>query len=60
MSKYKEDSSGSFVDNMRLPIHRWFRYSAGFSGAWAEALISREMRDRDVQVFDPFAVSDPE
>ena len=26
--------SGSFVDNMRLPIHRWFRYSAGFSAAW--------------------------
>ena len=22
--------SGAFVDNMKLPVHRWFRYSAGF------------------------------
>ncbi|RFQ07677.1 DNA modification methylase, partial [Pseudomonas sp. ATCC 13867] len=23
--------SGTFTDNMKLPVHRWFRYSAGFS-----------------------------
>ena len=23
--------TSNFLDNMRLPIHRWFRYSAGFS-----------------------------
>ena len=55
--RLKESTSGSFVDNMRLPIHRWFRYSAGFSGAWAEDLISREAENRDVCVFDPFAGS---
>ena len=56
-SLYKESTSGSFVDNLDLPIHRWFRYSAGFSGAWAEDLISREAKVRDVRVFDPFAGS---
>ena len=52
---YKESTSGSFVNNMDLPIHRWFRYSAGFSGAWAEDLILREAKGRDVRVLDPFA-----
>ena len=54
---YRESTSGSFVDNVDLPVHRWFRYSAGFSGAWAEDLISREAEARDVRVFDPFAGS---
>ena len=54
---YAERTSGSFVGNMDAPVHRWFRYSAGFSGAWAKALISRECRQRDVRVFDPFAGS---
>ena len=55
--RHRESTSGTFVDNMRLPVHRWFRYSAGFSGAWAKDLISRAARDRDVRVFDPFAGS---
>ena len=55
--RYEESTSGSFVGNMDLPVHRWFRYSAGFSGAWAEDLISQEAEGRDVQVFDPFAGS---
>ncbi len=42
---------------MRLPIHRWFRYSAGFSGAWAHDLISRESANGSLRVFDPFAGS---
>lgn len=57
VSRHKENTSGSFVDNMGLPVHRWFRYSAGFSAAWAEHLISREARDHDVRVLDPFAGS---
>lgn len=55
--RHRESTSGSFVDNMGLPVHRWFRYSAGFSGAWAEAVISREARRSGVRVFDPFAGS---
>lgn len=31
---------GSFIDNMKLPIHRWFRYSAGFSALWVEEAIA--------------------
>ena len=44
----------TFINNMKLPGHRWFRYSAGYSGDWCKALIA----DRGArQVFDPFAGS---
>ncbi|HLJ12300.1 MAG TPA: hypothetical protein VKU82_13985 [Planctomycetaceae bacterium] len=49
--------SGSFVDNMRLPIHRWFRYSAGFSAEWVRELILAEAGNRPLRVLDPFAGS---
>lgn len=47
--------SGAFVDNMRLPVHRWFRYSAGFSADWVRWLI-RERRGElsSFVVLDPF------
>lgn len=47
----------TFIDNMRLPVHRWFRYSAGFSAAWVESEISAWQPDRPVVVFDPFVGS---
>ena len=53
----RTSTSGSFVDNMRLPVHRWFRYSAGFSGAWAEDLIAHEAATGHIRVFDPFVGS---
>ena len=46
--------SGTFTDNMKLPIHRWYRYSAGFSAEWVEQLI-RELSPSSV--LDPFAGS---
>ena len=50
-------ASSTFVDNMRLPVHRWIRFSAGFSGAWVQHVL-RESRDkRETRVFDPFAGS---
>lgn len=52
-----DERSGSFVDNMQLPIHRWFRYSAGFSAEWVRELIHSETRADTVRVFDPFAGS---
>ena len=46
--------STTFLDNMKLPVHRWMRYSAGFSAAWAESVI-REAAARNV--LDPFVGS---
>ncbi len=40
------------MDNMKLPVHRWFRYSAGFSAEWVESLVHS-----DARVLDPFAGS---
>lgn len=36
----KDERSGTFVDNMKLPIHRWFKYSAGFSVQWVENVLA--------------------
>lgn len=52
-----DERSGSFVFNMQLPIHRWFRYSAGFSAEWVRALIRSEIQAGRLRVFDPFAGS---
>ena len=41
---------------MRLPVHRWFRFSAGFSAQWAESTI-RERTSGKALVCDPFAGS---
>lgn len=50
--------TGSFVDNMKLPVHRWFRFSAGFSADWVSAEIREAKRITDeVRIFDPFAGS---
>lgn len=48
-------SPASFVSNMKLPVHRWFRYSAGFSGQWVEQIL-RQASD-SITVLDPFAGS---
>ncbi|MEH2358846.1 DNA methyltransferase [Nostoc sp.] len=48
------ERTGTFTDNMKLPIHRWFRYSAGFSATWVEGVIA-ELQPKIV--LDPFAGS---
>ena len=53
----QESRSGTFTDNMRLPIHRWFRYSAGFSAEWVEQSIKDFPSNRRPIVLDPFAGS---
>jgi hypothetical protein len=50
-------NSTTFVDNMRLPVHRWFRFSAGFSATWAESVITESFAKGPCRVFDPFAGS---
>jgi hypothetical protein len=51
----KKTREGAFTDNMSLAIHRWVRYSAGFSAEWVVDVLRRHMRDRDWHVLDPFA-----
>jgi len=53
----REKRSGTFLDNMKLPIHRWYRYSAGFSAEWAQKIISEFCANKDSMVFDPYAGS---
>jgi len=55
-AKY-DTRSGTFTDNMKLPIHRWFRYSAGFSAEWAKSLILKDTLKPNLTVLDPFAGS---
>ncbi|MEH2450417.1 hypothetical protein [Nostoc sp.] len=49
------ERAGTFTDNMKLPIHRWFRYSARFLATWVEGVIA-ELEPKIV--LDPFAGSD--
>lgn len=48
------EQSGTFTPNMKLPVHRWFRYSAGFSSEWVRQVI--ENRAAKV-ILDPFVGS---
>ncbi|HEV7925562.1 MAG TPA: DNA modification methylase [Verrucomicrobiae bacterium] len=48
--------TSNFLDNMRLPVHRWFRYSAGFSAEWVKWLLA-ERSGRKLRVLDPFVGS---
>ena len=53
----KNDNSSTFTDNMSLPVHRWFKYSAGFSAEWVENIIIKYSKGKDLHVLDPFAGS---
>jgi len=56
----KEHSrSGMFTDNMKLPVHQWFRYSAGFSAEWVIQEIQQQQQTHSsFRVLDPFAGSE--
>jgi len=49
--------SGTFIDNMALPIHRWFRYPAGFAAQWVGEVLEQWDIKQDQIVLDPFAGS---
>lgn len=53
----KTPRSGTFVDNLVLPVHRWFRYSAGFAAQWVEQLLQTWNLQPEQIVLDPFAGS---
>ena len=55
------DTTSTFIKNMSLPVHRWFRYTAGFSAQWVEETImtylSKSNSSDNFMVLDPFAGS---
>src|SRR3989442_3706328 len=51
------DTTSTFLDNLSLPIHRWFRYPAGFSALWIHQLIEQEKCKGRSRIFDPFSGS---
>ncbi len=54
---HQKDTSSTFSSNMSLPVHRWFRYSAGFSADWVHQLIEREKYKGRTKILDPFSGS---
>ncbi len=57
--KARINTTSTFVDNMKLPVHRWYRFSAGFSAKWAELVINNHKTKlkSGITVLDPFAGS---
>lgn len=53
----KDKTSSTFEDNMKLPIHRWYRYTAGFSAAWVSQVIEEEIKNGRTHIIDPFVGS---
>jgi DNA modification methylase len=57
----EEGNTSTFIDNMSLPIHGWYRYSAGFSAKWVEETVEKHAQASDsffdFKVLDPFAGS---
>lgn len=52
-----DSKSSTFQDNMKLPIHRWYRYTAGFSASWVGKLIEEEKVNGRKNIIDPFVGS---
>lgn len=53
----RTDTTSTFKDNISLPVHRWFRYSAGFSAVWAQQIIQEEKVTGRNRILDPFTGS---
>ena len=52
-----DTKSSTFQDNMKLPVHRWYRYTAGFSASWVGKLIEEEKLNGRKNIIDPFVGS---
>lgn len=55
--KIVKGRSGAFTDNMKLPVHRWFRYSAGFSAEWVQKILREKDFLTKPKILDPFCGS---
>nr|QNO53151.1 hypothetical protein GJIJNDME_00037 [Methanosarcinales archaeon ANME-1 ERB6] len=49
-----KNRTSTFVDNMQLPIHRWFRYSDGYSAEWVKEVVSDFKGNNAIKLFEPF------
>lgn len=56
-SRISDALSSTFKDNLSLPIHRWFKYTAGFSAKWVKAILNSYGAERPIVVLDPFVGS---
>lgn len=51
-----ETSRSTFIHNMGLPVHSWYRFPAGFSAEWVETVVqSRKGLLDGLGFLDPFA-----
>lgn len=62
IGRFAQKNTSTFIDNMNLPIHRWYRFPAGFSSEWVKRVISNHARrvvekNRMLTLFDPFVGS---
>ncbi|WP_051269831.1 hypothetical protein [Flavobacterium suncheonense] len=53
--KKKDKVSSTFIDNMKLPVHGWFRYTAGFSAEWVKTVFDKFPESNNI--LDPFVGS---
>jgi DNA modification methylase len=56
-SGLKESDYGTFKDSLRAPIHRWFKYPAGYSYRLVEAKIRQYGLNQEHWILDPFVGS---
>ena len=45
---------GSAKDNMRSPVHNWYRFTAGFSYKFVDVILE-QYTNKEIMVFEPFA-----
>ena len=50
------NGESTFIHNMSLPVHSWYRFPAGFSAEWAQRVIENHRETiGELALLDPFA-----
>lgn len=49
-----DENIGSAKDNMKSPVHNWYRFTAGFSYKFVDVILEK-FTNKDIMVFEPFA-----
>lgn len=53
-NKENQNYYGTFADNLKTPIHRWFKYPAGYSYKFVQEKIKEYSLDHQSWILDPF------